>query len=243
MFERTELLIGNDGLEKLRKSRVLVVGIGGVGAFAAEFVVRSGVGAITLVDGDMVSDSNLNRQLPALHSTVGRSKVAVMRDRLLDINPELEITVFDMFVDAGSIGGILDAGFDFVIDAIDTVRAKTALIMGALERHCGLVSSMGAAGKLDPSKIELAMLEKSHHCPLARAVRHSVREAGGDCRFPVVFSAEEPRGGVERFSDPSAGMRSAPGSISYLPAAFGGFCAAAAIRYLLENNAPELEKR
>ncbi len=243
MFERTELLIGVDGLEKLRRSRLLVVGVGGVGAFAAEFAVRGGVGSIVLVDGDTVSESNLNRQLPALHSTVGKSKVGIMRDRLLDINPELEITVFDEFVEAPRIGEILDLGFDFVIDAIDTVRAKTALILGALERGCGLVSSMGAAGKLDPSKIEMSTLEKSHHCPLARAVRHSVRAAGGDCRFPVVFSSEEPHGGVEQFSDPSAGRRSAPGSISYLPAAFGGFCAAAAIRYLLENKSLTLEKR
>ncbi len=219
----------------------MVVGAGGVGAFAAEFAARAGIGKLTVVDGDAVAESNRNRQLIALESTMGRRKVTVLAERLRDA-VGAEVVEVDRFLTAEDVAALLETDVDFVIDAIDSVPVKARLIFECERRGIPMVSSMGAAGKLDPSQIRVAPLGKTSHCPLARAVRKAVRELGGGESAPAVFSSEPcPECRVE-FEDAGGGRRSAPGVISYLPAAFGIFCAAEAVRHLLEKNATELEK-
>ena len=227
-MERTRLLVGDHGVERLRRARVLVLGLGGVGAFAAEFLVRAGVGALKLVDGDVVSDSNRNRQLIALVSTLGEAKAEVLRRRLLDIAPDVQIEAVNRFIEPEDIPELLFGDFDFVVDAIDSVRTKAALIAYCCERALPLVSSMGAGGRVDMERIKLARLSKTHDCGLARAVRRRLREIGSPADPPAVFSPELARGGL-CVSD------SRPGTISYLPAAFGARCAQAAIEHLLEK--------
>ena len=167
-MERTELLLGAEKLDILKKAHVLVVGLGGVGAYAAEMIVRAGVGRMTIADSDTVGVTNINRQLVALHSTVGRAKSEVLAERLRDINPELELTVVERYIRDEVTDELLDsAHFDFVVDAIDTLSPKAALIEASLKRGYPLVSSMGAGAKTDPTKVEITDIGRSHHCPLA----------------------------------------------------------------------------
>lgn len=234
--ERTELLFGREKTEKLRQSHVLVVGLGGVGAYAAEMIARSGVGRMTLVDADTVSVSNINRQLVALHSTLGRPKAEILAERLQDVNPELQLTVIQRYIKDEATDWLLDLEprYDFVVDAIDTLAPKVNLIKGCLDRRIPLVSSMGAGAKTDPTLLEIKDIGKSHHCPLAHMLRKRLHKLGIRSGFPVVFSPEPVRDGSMILCE-EANKKSNVGTISYMPAVFGCACASAAIRTLLDE--------
>lgn len=234
--ERTELLLGSEKAEKLRRSHVLVVGLGGVGAYAAEMIARAGVGQMTLVDADAVSVSNINRQLIALHSTVGRPKAEVLAARLRDINPDIQLTVIQEYIKDEATDWLLDkeAGYNFAVDAIDTLAPKVNLIKGCLDRNIPLVSSMGAGAKTDPTLVEIKDIGKSHHCPLAHMLRKRLHKMGIRSGFPVVFSPEPVREGSMILCE-EQNKKSNVGTISYMPAVFGCACASVAIRTLLEE--------
>ncbi|MDE5944435.1 MAG: tRNA threonylcarbamoyladenosine dehydratase [Rikenella sp.] len=232
--ERTELLLGVEKAERLRASHVLVVGLGGVGAYAAEMIARAGVGRMTIVDADAVSVSNINRQLVALHSTVGRPKAEVLADRLRDIDPDIELTVIQEYIKDEATDWLLDhrPRYDFVVDAIDTLAPKVNLIKGCLDRQIPLVSSMGAGAKTDPTLLEIKDIEKSHHCPLAHMLRKRLHKIGIRTGFPVVFSPEAVRPGSMILCE-EENKKSNVGTISYMPAVFGCACASVAVRTLL----------
>lgn len=231
--ERTELLLKKERLEILKSSNVLIVGVGGVGAYAAEMIVRAGVGAVTIVDADVVSTSNCNRQLVALHSTVGRAKVDVLSERLIDINPELKLTKIREFIGAERIIEILDsAKYDYVVDAIDTLTPKIELIQASLQRSIPLVSSQGAGSKLDPTLIEVKDISKTHHCPLAHMLRKRLHKIGIRKGFKAVFSAEPLIEGSMILCN-EQNKKSNVGTISYIPASFGCVCASVVIRDLV----------
>lgn len=230
---RTALLLGTEGMRRLAASHVLVVGLGGVGAYAAEEIARAGVGRMTLVDADVVSLSNLNRQLPALHSTLGKPKAEVMAARLRDINPDLEIEVRNCFVRDEETEALLDAAhYDFVVDAIDTLSPKTFLIYHALQRHLPIISSMGAGAKMDPSRIRIADISKTTDCALARAVRKRLRGMGISSGLPVVFSTEPANPQAILEVDDEECKRTTTGTVSYMPALFGCYLASYVIRHL-----------
>ena len=234
--ERTELLLGGEKAGALRRAHVLVVGLGGVGAYAAEMIVRSGVGAMTIVDADTVALSNINRQLPALHSTVGEPKAGIMARRLLDINPELELTVVERYIKDEETYLLLDsAQFDYVVDAIDTLSPKVNLIKGCIERGYPLVSSMGAGAKTDPTLVEICDISRTHHCPLAHMLRKRLHKIGIRSGFSAVFSSEGIRPGsmVVLDAGEEQNKKSNVGTISYMPAVFGCACASVVIRGLL----------
>ncbi len=232
-FCRTRLLLGDEAVTRLRAARVLVLGVGGVGAYAAEEIARAGVGHITLVDGDTVEPSNCNRQLPALTANFGRPKVEAVAERLLEINPELDVSARFCFLEGAAIGELLDAGFDYAVDAIDSLTPKVDFILACRERKIPLISSMGSGGKLDPSRIEITDISKTCGCALARSVRAKLRGHGVYKHVPVVFSGEViEKSAVVSTVDESGKRRTTLGTISYLPALFGGFCASAVIRGL-----------
>lgn len=232
---RTALLLGEEKLELLRNKHVLQVGLGGVGAYSAEMLCRAGIGEMTIVDADTVSLSNLNRQLPAMHSTIGRCKVEVMADRLLDINPEIKLHCVEEFIRDERTAELLDAAaYDYVLDAIDSLSPKVYLIFQALQRNYKLLSVMGAGGKMDPSKIQVADISKSTHCHLAKTVRKRLYRMGVKSGFQVVYSTENvPESAIMIEKDEEINKLSTVGTISYMPAAFGCFAAAAVIRDLL----------
>ena len=233
--ERTALLVGDDTLERFARARVAVVGIGGVGAYAAEMMVRAGVGTLIALDSDSVSESNKNRQLLALDSTVGRPKLDVLRERLLDINPELEFIPVAQYLDPDNVESLIGGyEIDFLIDAIDTLSPKLALIQFCLSRHIPLVSSMGSGAKYDITGIRITDISKSYNCPLAHIVRKKLHQAGIRKGFKVVFSEELPDFHAI-VPDEGRNKKSQVGTISYLPAAFGCACAQAAVLYLKEN--------
>ncbi len=234
-LQRTELLLGEDNIELLRSSSVLVVGVGGVGAYAAEMIVRAGVGRITIADADTVNQTNINRQLVALHSTVGQSKCAVLAARLRDINPDVEIRIVEEYIKDEMTDQLLDSDkFDYVVDAIDTLSPKVGLIVAALERGYPLVSSMGAGAKLDPTQMEIKDISKSHHCPLAHMLRKRLHKVGIRKGFMAVFSPEPPREGAMVLCE-ERNKKSMVGTISYLPALFGIGCASVVIRALIND--------
>ena len=231
--ERTELLLGKDKLNILQNAHVLVVGLGGVGAYAAEMVARAGVGRMTIADADTVGESNINRQLLALHSTIGRHKSEVMAERLRDINPDIELHVVTDYIREEKTYKLLDAAhYDYVIDCIDTLSPKVNLIAGALERNIPLVSSMGAGAKTDPTQIEIKDIGKSHHCPLAHMLRKRLHKVGIRSGFYAVFSPEPVREGAMILAE-ETNKKSNVGTISYIPAVFGCACASVVIRDLL----------
>ncbi len=232
-LERTELLLGERNLSLIRQAHVLVVGLGGVGAYAAEMLARSGVGRLTIVDADLVSPSNINRQLAALQSTVGRPKAEVLAERLCDINPQIKLDVVQEFIRDETTDALLDRHrFDYVVDAIDTLAPKVNLIKGALERSIPLVSSMGAGAKTDPTPIEITDISKSHHCPLAHMLRKRLHKLGIRKGFKVVFSPEPVRDGSMILCE-ETNKKSNVGTISYMPALFGCHCASVVIRDLI----------
>lgn len=232
-MERTELLLGSEKLDKLRGAHVLVVGLGGVGAYAAEMVARAGVGRMTIADSDSVGTTNINRQLVALHSTVGRAKSDVLAERLRDINPELELTVVERYIRDELTDELLDsAHYDFVVDAIDTLSPKAALIAAAMKRDIPLVSSMGAGAKTDPTKVEITDIGRSHHCPLAHMLRKRLHKMGIRSGCWAVFSPEPVREGSMILCE-ETNKKSNVGTISYMPAVFGCACASVVVRGLI----------
>ena len=232
-LERTELLFGCEKLELLRQANVLVVGVGGVGAYAAEMIVRAGVGRMTIADADNVSESNINRQLVALHSTIGQKKCEVLAQRLRDINPELELTLVNRFIKDDETDALLDSDkFDYVVDAIDTLSPKLALIKGSLDRGIPIVSSMGAGAKTDPTLMEIKDIAKTHHCPLAHMLRKRLHKIGIRRGFKAVFSPEPVREGAMILCE-EQNKKSNVGTISYIPALFGIGCASVVIRGLV----------
>lgn len=234
-LERTSLLLGDEKLEKLQNANVLVVGLGGVGAYAAEMIARSGVGRMTIADADTVSPTNINRQLIALHSTIGKEKSELMADRLRDINPEIELTVVNRFIKDDETDALLDSDkFDYVVDAIDTLSPKLALIKGCLDRNIPLVSSMGAGAKTDPTKMEICDIAKTHHCPLAHMLRKRLHKIGIRSGFRAVFSPEPVREGAMILCE-EQNKKSNTGTISYIPALFGIGCASVVIRGLIDE--------
>lgn len=234
-LERTSLLLGDEKLNKLQNANVLVVGLGGVGAYAAEMIARAGVGRMTIADADVVSESNINRQLIALHSTVNRPKTEVMAERLRDINPKIELNIVSRFIKDDETDALLDSdNFDYVVDAIDTLSPKLALIKGALDRQIPLVSSMGAGAKTDPTKMEICDIAKTHHCPLAHMLRKRLHKIGVRKGFTAVFSPEPVREGAMILCE-EQNKKSNMGTISYIPAVFGIGCASVVIRGLIDE--------
>lgn len=231
--ERTELLLGKEKLARLNRAHVLVVGLGGVGAYAAEMICRAGVGRMTVADSDTVSETNINRQLIALHSTVGESKAALVARRLRDINPEIELTVVEEYIRDEMTYRLLDAAkYDYIVDAIDTLSPKAALIKGALDRGIPVVSAMGSGAKTDPTLMEIADISQTHHCPLAHMLRKRLHKMGVRSGFQAVFSAEPVREGAVVISE-TTNKKSNAGTISYMPAVFGCGCASVVIRDLI----------
>lgn len=229
-LERTELLLGDDKCEMLRRAHVLVVGLGGVGAYAAEMIARAGVGRMTIADADTVSPSNINRQLIALHSTIGQPKAELVAARLRDINPEIELTVVNKYIKDEETDILLDAAqYDYAVDAIDTLSPKLAFILGCLHRNIPIVSSMGAGAKTDPAMMEIADISKTHHCPLAHMLRKRLHKAGVRRGFRAVFSPEPIREGA-MIECEERNKKSNVGTISYIPAMFGIGCASVVIR-------------
>lgn len=231
--QRTRLLLGEEKSERLRQAHVLVVGVGGVGAYAAEMLCRAGVGRLTLVDADTVQPTNINRQLPALHSTLGQPKVEVLAARFRDINPEVELTVLPVFLKDENIPQLLDAvRYDFVVDAIDTLSPKCHLIAEALRRRIKIVSSMGAGAKSDITQIRFADIWDTYHCGLSKAVRKWLQKIGIRHKLPVVFSTEQADPKAVLLTDDEQNKKSTCGTVSYMPAVFGCYLAEYVIRRL-----------
>lgn len=231
--QRTRLLLGEEKSERLRQAHVLVVGVGGVGAYAAEMLCRAGVGRLTLVDADTVQPTNINRQLPALHSTLRQPKVEVLAARFRDINPEVELTVLPVFLKDENIPQLLDAArYDFVVDAIDTLAPKCHLIAEALRRRIKIVSSMGAGAKSDITQVRFADVWDTYHCGLSKAVRKRLQKMGIRHKLPVVFSTEQADPKAVLLTDDERNKKSTCGTVSYMPAVFGCYLAEYVIRRL-----------
>jgi len=229
---RTELIVGVEGLDKLKAARVLVVGLGGVGAYAAEMICRAGVGRMTIADGDKIHPSNRNRQLPALKSTEGLYKATVMGDRLNDINPDLDLTVIREYIKDERMIEILDEGFDYVVDAIDTLSPKVFLIYHSFQKKLPIVSSMGAGGKFDPAKICIADISETTDCNLARILRKRLHRLGVREGVTAVFSPEVVDKSKIKIVSGEQNKASVVGTISYMPALFVITCASVVIRDL-----------
>lgn len=231
--ERTELLLGEDKMQRLRKAHVLVVGLGGVGAYAAEMICRAGVGEMTIIDADTVQPSNINRQLPATHATIGRAKAEVLAERFRDINPEVKLHVKVEYLKDDMIPDLLDSShFDFIVDAIDTVAPKCYLIYHALQRRLPIVSSMGAGAKKDITQVRFADLWETYHCGLSKAVRKRLQKLGMKRHLPVVFSTEQADANAVILIDNEQNKKSTAGTISYMPAVFGCYLAEYVLRKL-----------
>ena len=224
--QRTELLLGREKTERLRRAHVLVVGLGGVGAYAAEMLCRAGIGHMTIVDADTVQPTNINRQLPALHSTLGQYKADVLAARFRDINPDIRLDVLPVYLKDEAITELLDSErFDFVVDAIDTVAPKCYLIYNALKRGLKIVSSMGAGAKSDITQVRFADLWETYHCGLSKAVRKRLQKMGMERKLPVVFSTEQADTNAVVLVDDEQNKKSTTGTVSYMPAVFGCYLA------------------
>lgn len=232
-LSRTEALIGREALEKLANAHVLVLGLGGVGSFAAEFICRSGVGKMTIIDGDTVDPSNRNRQLPALATNHGEAKAQIMKERLLAINPELSLTVIQDFVLPERVHELLALKPDYCIEAIDSITPKLFFIRAALEEKIPFVSSMGAGGKMDPTKLKIDDINNTYNCRLSLHIRKKLRKHGIREGVKVVFSTEALDKASLLYTDGSNYKKSAYGTMSYLPAAFGGALASVALREIM----------
>jgi tRNA A37 threonylcarbamoyladenosine dehydratase len=229
---RTRLILGDEGLKKLNAANVLVVGLGGVGAYTAEMICRAGIGKMTIVDGDIIAASNRNRQLPALKSTEGLAKAEVMGQRIKDINPGIELTVIHEYLKDKRMVDVLDTGFDYVVDAIDTLSPKIFLIYHSLHRKYNIVSSMGAGGKFDPTMIRISDISETTDCPLARILRKRLHRLGIREGFTAVYSSEVVDKSKIITASDEQNKASIVGTISYMPAAFGIACASVVIRDL-----------
>lgn len=231
--QRTRLLLGEEKMERLQQAHVLVVGLGGVGAYAAEMICRAGVGRMTIVDADTVQPTNINRQLPALHSTMGREKAEVLAARFKDINPDIQLTVLPVFLKDDNIPELLDAArYDFIVDAIDTLAPKCYLIAEALKRHIKIVSSMGAGAKSGITQIRFADIWDTYHCGLSKAVRKRLQKLGIKRKLPVVFSTEQADPKAVLLTEDEQNKKSTCGTVSYMPAVFGCYLAEYVIKRL-----------
>ena len=235
-LSRTELLIGRENINTLSNAHVLILGMGGVGSFAAEFIARSGIGRMTIVDGDTIDPSNRNRQLPALATNHGQRKVKIMAERLVSINPELSLNVVDEFIRPEAIAQLLDTDAHYVIDAIDSLTPKLTCLKTAHNKGLKIVSSMGAGGKLDPTQIRVADISKTYNCPFAQQIRKQLRAEGIQKGLKVVFSTELPDKNSIMRTDGSNFKKSAYGTMSYLPAMFGATLASVVIRDMIQNS-------
>lgn len=229
-FSRTELLIGGDGVNKLKNSNVAVFGVGGVGSFTVEALVRSGVGNIAIFDDDKVSLTNINRQLIATRKTVGKLKVEVMRERILEINPKVNVEIHQVFYTKENADDFDLSQYTYIVDAIDTVSAKLALIERAKKNNVPIISCMGAGNKLDPTRLEVADIYSTSMCPLARTMRSELRKRGID-KLKVVYSREKAMKPMDKGEEEkSPGRRSIPGSIAFVPSVAGLIIAAELVR-------------
>lgn len=233
--DRAALLFKEEGLDKLKKSNILVVGVGGVGSFAVEFLVRAGIGNITIVDGDVVDITNINRQLPALHSTIGLSKIDVVGNRLLDINPELNLIKINEFLSPERAFEVVSENFDYVLDCIDSLTPKLNLIIAAKRKRVKIISSMGAGGKMEASKVKVADINATENCFLAKALKKRLKEVKIDKGVKVVFSSEIQDASSLKTTDGKNFKKSFYGTNSYMPALFGLYAAETVIRYLLKK--------
>lgn len=233
--ERAELLFKPEGLNNLKNANVLVVGVGGVGSFAAEFLARAGVGNLTIVDGDVVDITNINRQLPALHSTVGLSKIDVVGNRLLDINPELHLTKVQEFLSPERAFEIVEEKYDYVLDCIDSVTPKLNLIIGAKRKRVKIISSMGAGGKMEAAKVKVADITNTVNCMFAKTIRRRLKEHKID-KLKVVFSSEIQDESSLKMTDGSNYKKSFYGTNSYMPGLFGLYMAETVIRYIIKKD-------
>jgi len=233
--QRSALLLKPENLERLKQSSILVVGVGGVGAYAAELICRAGIGKITIADGDCIDPTNRNRQLPALSSTEGESKVELMAARLRDINPDAEIIPVHRFLKDELTDEVLAPGFDYVVDAIDVLSQKVALIAKTVRLNYPVVSSMGAGGKLDPTQVKITDISETYQCPLAKVIRKRLHRQNIYKGFQAVFSAEEiPEHAIYSYAEEDDQNGSIVGTVSYMPAVFGCCCASVVIRDLIK---------
>ena len=235
-LNRTELLLKKDKLDKLRQAHVLVVGLGGVGSYAVEFLVRNGIGKLTIVDGDKVDVTNLNRQLPALRSTIGKYKADVLAERIKDINPEVELNVIKKFIEPDGFEELVQSSnFDYIIDAIDSVSPKIYLILASKRRKIKIVSAMGAGGKIDPSKVKVSDISKTRDDFLARVIRKRLKKHGVHKGVKCVFSTELQDAEALQMTDNTGFKKSHYGTMSYMPALFGLYAASTVIDYLTKQ--------
>lgn len=234
-LERTELLVRKEGIEKLKNATILVVGLGGVGSYAAEFIARAGVGKMTLVDGDVFDETNKNRQLPALNSTIGKSKVKVLAERLKDINPEIQLTVVEEFLSPEMAYNIVTKDFDYVLDCIDSITPKINLIVAARRKKVKIISSMGAGGKLDATKVKVKDIGKTKNCTMARVLRKRLKERKVDKGVKAVYSEEVQIPESVKTTDGTNFKKSYYGTISYMPAAFGLQAAAHVVNFIIKK--------
>ncbi len=232
---RTLLLTGQEGLERLRQAHVLVGGLGGVGSYLTEALCRAGIGQLTIFDGDTIKPSNINRQLPAMISTLGRSKASVMADRLLDINPNLRLRAIEQYLKDEALHEVICQPYDYVADAIDTLSPKIFLLSDAVKYGHKVVSSMGAGGRLNPEQIRVADIAQTHTCPLAFLIRKRLRKHGIYTGFKAVFSEEPVMEGSQIYVENEPNKRTTVGTISYMPAMFGLFMASVIIRDILND--------
>lgn len=233
-LSRTQLLIGEPALMQLTNKHVMVVGMGGVGSFAAEFIARSGIGKMTIIDGDVVDPSNRNRQLPALATNHGEPKVQIMAKRIKEINPEIELNIIQEFVNPEIVAEQLNFKPDYIIDAIDSITPKITFMKLAYESRIPMVSSMGAGGKVDPTRLHVVDISKTYNCPFAHQIRKRLRKMGIRKGIKAVFSDELPDPNSIMLTDGSNYKKSAYGTISYIPATFGAVVASVAIRDLMK---------
>ena len=239
-LQRTKLLVKEEGIKRLQNANILIVGLGGVGSFAAEFLVRSGIGNLTIVDGDTVDITNINRQLPALNSTIGKNKTDVVGERILDINPEINLKKINEFLEPERMEEILtQEKFDYVLDCIDSLSPKLALIITCKRKKIKLISAMGAGGKTDPSKVMVRDISKTNNCFLAKQIRKKLKKEQIHKGFRCVFSTEIQDENSLKMTDGSNYKKSFYGTISYMPAIFGLYAAAEVIRFLLKKEQNE----
>lgn len=234
-LERTELLVEKEGLEKLKKANILVVGLGGVGSFAAEFLARAGVHKMTLVDGDVFDETNINRQLPALQSTIGKPKVSVLAERLKDINSDIELTLLQEFLSPERAFEIVTKEFDYVLDCIDSITPKVNLIVAARRKKVKIISSMGAGGKLDATKVKVKDIGKTKNCTMARVLRKRLKERRVDKGVKAVYSDEVQIPKSVKVTDGTNFKKSYYGTISYMPALFGLQAAAHVVNFIIKK--------
>ena len=233
--ERSELLFKQPAMDKLANSNILIVGLGGVGSFAAEFLARAGVGKMTIIDGDVVDVTNINRQLIALHSTIGMPKIDLVGDRLMDINPELKLTRIREFLSPERAFEIVSDEFDFVVDCIDSITPKLNLIIAAKRKKIKIVSSMGAGGKVEAAKVQVADISNTKNCFFAKAIKKRLKKEKIDKGVKVVYSWEIQDENSLKMTDGKNYKKSFYGTSSYLPGLFGLYCAETVIRYLTKN--------